>query len=481
MAYLKSDFLNMLVAEAMTRPAAAEAYQAGDPRLVVVLNSQAAMLAALSAQIDMAEVEPFLKSRDGTVLADAALKGILPLAKPARVQLNVASTAASAVALAVGRKVVDNRGRVYVIDGAASVPAGGAAVVTAAQVATRTAAHTVAGSSPFYSVQIGESDEDLLLCGLSVSSTSGAYTYTEDFCNVMPGDRVYHVETDEARRLWVRFGAADSSGDVVGHQPVNGEVLTFTISECAGAVELSAGANFALESVLTSDEAALKLTLANVLSPGADQPSMEFLRVMARYPGAHDSNAVFLGDFDFLLRRKLSGFEFLSVWNEQAEEAARGASVNNINKLFVSFSAPGYTVADMQNRIRAVVARADDSYRVVFVPMVDRVILAKVTARVAAVHDVADVQAQVRTILLANYGRGTASAATGLLKSMRIQDIHAKLRAGVPALQDQISDFSVTIDAGTGAVVPEDFRYMTAGSVLVTVTQASDSMGLWSA
>jgi hypothetical protein len=47
---------------------------------------------------------------------------------------------------------------------------------------------------------------------------------------------------------------------------------------------------------------------------------------------------LYLGEFDFLVRRNYTTLKFLSVWNETMEEDARGANVANINTLFVAKS-----------------------------------------------------------------------------------------------------------------------------------------------
>lgn len=480
MAFLKTDFMAAFEAAILSRPTVAAAYRAGDPRLIAQIEAMATMLAMLSQQIDVAEAEPFLKSREGTVLADASLKGVLPLARAARVEITVTNPGTTAVTLAAGRGVLDGKGRRYSVEGAASVPAGGSATITATQVETRQITHTVSASAPFYAVQVPASEVGLHLAGLDVADAVGPFAYTADFANVAAGARVFHVETDEYRQLWVRFGAADASGAVVGHQPANGDVLTITVRECGGKVDdLEAGAGFGLEYVAVAAEREVKLTLASVLSGGANPPDTETLRMLARYPALHDSNAVFLADFDFLLRRQLgSAVEFLSVWNEQIEESVRGANVLNINKLFVSAKVGGQTQAVTEAQVRQIVGRADDSYRVVFVPRRDVQVPITVSASVSVVHDPGDVEAQIRAALLEQYGAGSPAASRGLQNTFRFQDINQLLTQRVVALQDRISDFSVILGT-TPDPLPEDYRYVTAASITVNVSRVQSSTGLW--
>jgi hypothetical protein len=477
--YLKSDFERAVVAAASAQPDAAALMRAGDPILLAQMSAQAAMLAMMSAQADVAEVEPFVKSRTGTVLADATLKGILPLGKPARVEITVTNPGAAPVAIASGRGLLDAKGMLYAVEGSATIPATGSGSITAVQITTRQFTHTVAASVPFYELQVEASEDAVYIAGIEVTDQVAAFAYSPDFCNVGPGDRVFHVETDEYRRLFLRFGASTSSAPVVGHQPANGDVLTITVRETGGPIALEAGSAFALAYVANADEAELGLALNEIIATGAAPPDTETLRMLARYPALHDGNAVFLSNFDFLLRRQLSGVQFLSVWNEQVEELARGPSLANINKLFVSFVILGQSNLASENQIRQIVGRADDSYGLVFVAPRLVPVPVTVTATVAVVHDTADVEAQIRTVLIQNYGRGSLNASRGLQKGFRQQRLNSELKAAVPALQDQISDFTLVL-GDTGTSLPEDFRFFDNASIAVIVTRISDATGLWS-
>jgi hypothetical protein len=477
MAILKPDFLLALESAIESRPAAADAYRAGDPRLLAMTDAVATMFAMLSQQLDAAEAEPFLKARSGTILADAALKGILPLAKPAKVRIEVSNPPdGAAVTIAAGRVLLDSRGRRYVVDGSATIAAGATAEIAANQLSVRSFDYTVAASLPFLEVEVPPSEDGGFLAGIDVAEGGDAFVYAPDFCNASPGQRVFHVETDERRRVFVRFGA----DGVAGHQPVAGEVLSFTIRECMGAVELEAGDLFTLEYVLTGDEALLGLALSSVDAMGAAPPDIETLRVLSRYQALHDANAVYLADFDFLLRRQLANVRFLSVWNEQVEESVRGANVGNMNRLFVAYDIVGQAPAASETQIRSIIGRADDSYAVTFVPVRLVQVPITVTAQVAAVHDPAAVAAQIRQVLLSLYGQTSAAASRGMSKGLRMQALNAALKAGVVALQDQVSDFTVTLGA-TPPALPEDFRYFSSAAMSVAVERITDSVGLWSA
>lgn len=480
MALLYEDFKAAVEAKIIANPVAFTAYKSGDPRLLAQIDAAAVMLTMLSQQIDVAEVEPFVKARDGTVLADASLKGILPLSRAAQVTISLVNNGIAPVTLTTGRVLVDQKGRRYRLNAGVTVNAGATVSITAVQGSTRAVTHTVAGAGPFYEVQVPASPDGLHLVGLEVSDGVGPFTYSTEFANVNPGDRIYHVETDEYRRMWIRFGATDATlGMVIGHQVVNGDVLTINLTECDGKVDLTAGAGFNLENIVTLAENDLAFTLASLDSAGADPMTIEVMRMLSKYPALYDDSAVYLGNFDFLIRKHMAGFNFLAVWNEQIEEQARGASVNNINKLFVAFELPSMTTAAAQASITQIVAKADSSYKVVFKAQRNVPMPVTITAEVGIIHDVAVVTSQIKALIIAQYGPGSVNASRGLAKVYRVQEIHEILKLGVPALQDQLSDFSVTV--GTYPTpLPEDYRYIDLTSLTVTVTNVQHSVGLWS-
>jgi hypothetical protein len=415
------------------------------------------------------------------VLADAALRGVLPLGKPSRLTIDVANEGAAACVLATGRGLSDPKGRPYVIEGGVTVPAAasgtpGAATISVRQLSKRTVTYTFTSSAPFAEMLVPAGADDAYLVGVSVADASDAYTYTPDFFNVTQGKKVFTVETDEYRRVWVRFGALD----VTGQQPAAGDAITVTVTECQGAIsDLDDAAPFALDYLGSSAEQGLSFALAAVDDTGAAAPTIDQLRVMAKYPGLHDENPVYRNQWDYYLRAKLGGnLLFLATWNEQVEEGVRGASTSNINKLFVAAVVQGQTSAATMATVEAAVKRADDSYVVGHVTARECEIPVTVAASVPAVYDPADVEAQIRALLLSNYGRGTAAASRGLARSWRNRDAHSLLADNIAALQDGVSDFALTV--GTyGQALPEDWTYVSSASITVTVERVSDSQGMW--
>src|SRR5690606_37397032 len=85
---------------------------------------------------------------------------------------------------------------------------------------------------------------------------------------------------------------------------------------------------------------------------------------ISAYPSVYNSSAVYLGNFDFLIRRNLGPFRFLSIWNEYKEEQVRGADIDNINTLFVTAVKDGVDDATLRSQIYDAIKAADDSYKI---------------------------------------------------------------------------------------------------------------------
>lgn len=491
----KSDFQQAIADNINNYPAVAPLYQAGDPRIIQHLDAMATMLAMLSAQVETAMTEPFEKVRDSTVLADAAMRGIVRKGTPARVRIQIGNKSNSTFNIVSGRNVFDSSGNIYRVESSATVSAGGTGFVEATQIKETVVSHTVSGSEPFYSILVPTSD-DGHLATISVSDAQGIYEYRDRYINVAAGDRVYHVEADHQQNVYVRFGL----DGIVGVQPGNGTVITLTLGYTNGVVNPEAGSPFSLEYLQAPEDSYVELTMQQLLMVGQNPISMSLLRELARYPSIYDNNAVFLGEFDFLVRRNFPGLKFLSVWNEVREEAARGASVDNINRLFVACvstnelavnegdsSSPvmplkflyDSNLSETQKAIRKLILDADDSYKVTFYTPVISNIGITITATVAPSYRASDVRQQIVDVIMREYGIESPSAKRGGSRPSR-QKIYAILKANVPALSAGESDMSLQIsDDSMLAHRPEMWRYVTNASLSVTVYTESMATSVW--
>jgi len=420
-------------------------------------------------------------------------------ARPARARIQIANSGQTDRNIEIGRTLLDTSGLPWRVDTPATIPANGQATLEATQQRSVTISHTVATSTPFYAIEIPQTDDDgASLCAIAVNDSAGEYVHRERYINTAPGERVFHVEADDRQRLYARFGMEG----IVGVQPKSGQAITITAAYTHGdAAAPEYGSPFALDYLAHPDESRLELSMSRMLAKGQPVMPMAVLRDLARYPSVYNVDAVFLGEFDFLIRRNYPDLQFLSVWNESTEERVRGASVDNINALFVAcLSATGdETVIDepdpeapvvaqeislasltaTQQAIRATIAHADDSYRVRFFSPVRSRIPMTIHARISTSYIASDVQAHIVQTVLDEYGQAAASARRGRNRPL-YQRVYALLKATIPALSIPGADLTVSIhDTDDALKRPELWRFVDASSLTVTVETADIVLPGW--
>lgn len=482
----KADFQRAIRETIDNYPDLAIRYRANDPIILQHLEAIAAMLSMMAQSIDVARSEVFEKARDATVMADAAMRGIVPKARPARIEILVTNKSANPARLESGRRLQDSRGRPWIVMAGADIPAHGTAAIQAEQRTPVVFTHTVARDEPFYAIEIQLALADgQKLASLTVLDDYGEWAFADHYTNVAAGDRAYHVEADDRQRVYVRMGMRD----VVGVQPEIGTAITLRAEYTHGDVTPSLNSPFAFESVQTPVDAFLSLTMQAMVINGQDPISMDVLRTLARYPSVYNANAVYLGEFDFLIRRKFPALRFLSVWNEGLEERVRGPSLDNINTLFIatlgedglepvlefaeSDGGQGAVIpeaewTDFHHSIREVIARADDSYRVRFMTPVRTPQTWTVQALVGSAYLSDSVARRLREAMIKRYDIG--SMRHGRV-SVPIQEVYAYLREQVPEIAEPGADINVILPDQTLGP-PEAWKFVTPDTLTVSVTAA---------
>lgn len=476
-----ADFEQAIADTINSYPELIEYYQAGDPRILQPQLAIATMLAMFSAQVETAMIEPFVKARESTVKADAANRGIIRKATPAKASISVNNKGTVAVTIDASRNLLDSDGRIWRVVTPGTIAGGTAGTVEAIQETQSVITHTVSNSVPFYAIEVPES-EDMFLSAIALKDSLSDWSYRERFTNTLPDEKVFHVETNDYDKTFVRLGVTG----IVGVQPVDGTVLTLTIFYSFGDVRPKVNAPFSFEYLATPDESKVVLTMGSLLNPGQNPPSITYLRDISRYPSVYDHAAVYLGEFDFLVRRNYTTLKFLSVWNETLEEEARGANVANINTLFVACLSDLGAEATLtetttpvvptlitaltgtQTAIKQTILNADNSYRVKFYTPIRYVIALTINATVPSSYVATEVSNQIKTALLEQYGETASVSRHGRNKPL-YQQIYALLKQKIPALQNENADFTLSITNAPPMTRPEVWRYVEYSSISVTV------------
>lgn len=463
MAVTKDEFIQSAVNEIASYPTLALRWQIGDPLMSQGIASMAAMLADLSNQVEVTAGEPFTKARDVTVRSDAAVKGILPFGTPSIAAIKVTNGSMAAVQVLAGRSIQDAAGRYWLVTSGVNLAPGLVGYMTAKQVSARTFTHQASTYAPFYTIPISQPD-----LGFIASVLVDSFEYSTNFANIADGDRVYNIKSNEVGELSLQFGIAGLSG----YQPAVGENINVTVQDTEGAVALSIGLKFYFEYTGGAADALLTMELSEISQAGAGPMDISTMREVCSYPGIYDDSAVFGSNFDFVVRKATSPVMFLSIWNEAKEETIRGASLDNINTLFVAALKAETSPALLQSQITTVINRADDSYKIKYVPVIEVVVPMVVTLTIPTVYDSGAVAQQVRTILLNQYGRDSAWAKRGEAKILE-KDIYALMKDNnVVALSARLGNMVVDSIGDEGVVLPEHYRYITNESLAIYVREA---------
>jgi len=148
----------------------------------------------------------------------------------------------------------------------------------------------------------------------------------------------------------------------------------------------------------------------------------------------------------------------------------RGADIDNINTLFVTAVKDGVDDATLRSQIYDAIKAADDSYKIKDVAVDEIEIPVVIVAKVAGVYDFDAVRNQIRELVLADYGRDSDFAKAGQNRVL-YKRIYRLLEANVPALLGNRSDLEVVVDDPDNEILPEQYRYVSADSLSITVEQ----------
>lgn len=455
-------------------------YNAHDPVVRQQVRAMAYFFSLLSSEIDVAEIEPFIKSRERSIIADATNKGILPLGVACQHWLEVINKSTQPVTLSQGRMIEDHSGsRVWRLMQSVTVQAGEMAQVQVEQSEYREVEYVVPMTESFHRVEIPLRD-DLVLVDIYIRDTQSPvnrYNITSRWMNAAQGDYAVTVTTDSHRRLYVEFG--DDAR--VGRSAKIGDTFVFGVSESYGYVDVARLKDASLVDVLSSDEqrVSVRFKAGGLIREGANPLGVSELKALSNYPSLYDANAVFLGNFDFLVRQKfMSKAHYINVWNETIQEQNYGASWQNINRLQLAIVAKNpLEQSALQTEIQQLIGRADDLYqnRVNVMPVAEKPCQVRIIGRLASVHDLDSVKAQIKGLLIDKYGKNSLSASRWVPNGFNSQEIGTQLRNNVIAFQDRISDFSVQLP--TDLNKPHEWVFMTEQSITVQLERTADSIG----
>ncbi|MDH0032570.1 MULTISPECIES: hypothetical protein [unclassified Acinetobacter] len=455
-----------------------EQYNAQDPIVLRFLRSIAAFLALFSQEVDVSEVEPFIKTRDRSIIADATNKGILPIGMPTQHVLEVLNRSSNSITLSQGRMIEDNSGsRPWRLLQSVTVNPGETGEVLGEQSEYREVQYTVQNTENFHRVELQLRD-DLSLAGITVRDNSNqAYQLKKRWMNVEPLEYAFNLTTDSLRRIFIEFGDDERAGRTAQAN----QVFTFGILETYGDVDVSRLKDASLLDVLTTDETkvSVRFKQGGIVRQGADPLNISQLRVLATYPALYDENAVFLGNFDYSVRQKfMARCHYIAVWNENEQDRYYGVTYQDINHLHIAVVAKNNAEqANLEAEIIQYIGLLDSLYkdRVRVHAVVEKPFNITLTGRLAAVHDLDGVKAQIKGLLVDRYGRTKLSASRWLVNGFNTQGISTQLRTNIVAFQDNISDFSLNVPVVLNK--PHEWVYISEPSITLNIERTAETSG----
>ncbi len=457
-----------------------ERYNAQDPIVLKYLRSLGAYLTLFGQEFEISELEPFTKTRDRSIIADASNKGILPIGMPTQHILEVINRSTNIITLSQGRLIEDNSGgRYWRLLQSVTVAAGSIAEVLVEQSEYREIQYTVTNTENFHRVEL-QLQDDLALAGLTVrDNTNQVYQLKKRWMNVAPLDYAFNLTTDSLRRVFVEFGDDNRAGRTAEAN----QTFTFGILETFGEVDISRLKDASLVEVLTTDETkvSVRFKQGGVIRNGADPLNISQLKVLSTYPALYDEDAVFLGNFDQAVRKKfMARCHYIAVWNENEQDRYYGATYQDINHLHIAVVAKDIAEqASLEQEIIQYIGQIDNLYkdRVRVHAVVEKPFVVTFKGSLAAVHAVDVVNAQIKELFLERYGKTQLSSSRWLVTGFNSQEISTQVRNRITAFQDNISDFSLMVPNVLNK--PHEWVYMSADSITINLERSAEMGAAW--
>lgn len=238
------------------------------------------------------------------------------------------------------------------------------------------------------------------------------------FQNAYEGDHVYDEFYTHAGKAGIRFGNS-YVGTIL---PVGVSVkIVFRLTD--GDASLAEGQSLYVvgEALDVAGETVdLTIVTTEAITDGQDAETVEEMRQNLQYWPIYNEKLVWRDDYIFFIKRAVADILWIKVWGEEEAEALHGASLQYINKIFVSAYAtdrPNLSaevteaLADVNilNRKFEWVSPAFSTFSLAIAGKVSRTVV------------IADVLSAITEILENNYGKDSSSRLT----EVRVKDFYS--------------------------------------------------------
>ncbi len=203
------------------------------------------------------------------------------------------------------------------------------------------------------------------------------------------------------------------------------------------------------------------------------------MRLLSSYPSLYDEDAVFLGNFDYVVRKKfMKRAHFISVWNETLQEqhfAITYRDINHLNLVVVAKNPAEQAV--LEQDICRYIGFCDNLYegKVNVHEVVEKPLPIVITGTLASVHNTDMVKTQIIELLVERYGREALSSSRWLVNGFNSQEMSKLINDNIVAFQDRMSDFSIKLSNEINK--PNEWVYITKDSIVVNMERTADISG----
>ncbi|EYS61077.1 hypothetical protein K000_4185, partial [Acinetobacter baumannii 16553_4] len=225
--------------------------------------------------------------------------------------------------------------------------------------------------------------------------------------------------------MFIEFGDSERAGRTLQAN----ETVIIGILETYGEVDVNRLKDAALLDVLTNDEqrVSVRFKAGGLIREGVDPLAVSELRLLSSYPSLYDEDAVFLGNFDYAVRKKfMKRAQFISVWNETLQEQHFAITYRDINHLnLVVVAKNPAEQATLEQDICRYIGYCDNLYegKVNVHEVVEKPIEVKIKGSLASVHNTDMVKTQIKELLVERYGRESLSSSRWLVNGFNTQEM----------------------------------------------------------
>lgn len=390
---------------------------------------------------------------DASVLAHAEDREYLPEKRNySSGTVTITNGGSASLSLPINTPFVSDAGAEYVTAAAVVIPAGESAIIECRQLSKEIITETVSEEKSFYEITVdAETTKKINSYTVSVDTTGEGDEYEEWeyrrlFQNSYTDEKIYDEFYDHKGQFGIRFG-----NDYMGTIPPVGSLIKIELWLTEGDTTLAAGQElFVSGEILDYDGNAATLTAvtATAITGGNESETIEEMRSNLHYWPVYNEKLVWKDDYVFFIKRKISDILWIKVWGEEEAEAAYGANVLYINKIFVS------AYANRTGLEEEVIDRFEElsifNRKFQWVEPSLSTFDVSITGKVARTKTISTVQSDLSDALVANYGKNSSTRKTDVL----MKDIYDIINA-TEHFTNTGAYFEVTC---TGKMAPTDLN-----------------------